>query len=100
MSLSNYLSYYCVILNPLLSYIKEMAKDFFCEYKNKTDPIKTKYSKDYQPFVKVADISSLGRSHRVFGHKTKRTHHLILSLRYSYFLSGTVILKTYKSSFL
>lgn len=24
----------------------------------------------YQPFVEVQDISSLGRSHRVFGHKS------------------------------
>ena len=54
--------------------------------KNKTDPIKTKYSKDYQPFIKVADISSLGRSHRVFGHKTKRTHHLLSGLELAVFL--------------
>ena len=48
-------------LNPLLSDIKEMAKDFFVNKKNKTDLITTKYSKDYQPFVKVAD--SLGIKH-------------------------------------
>lgn len=28
-----------------------MAKDFFVNEKNKTDQIKTKYSKDYQLFV-------------------------------------------------
>jgi len=48
--------------------------------KNRKSPITTKSSKDYQPFVKVADISSLGRSHRVVGHKTKRTHHLLSDL--------------------
>ena len=54
--------------------------------KNRKSPIKTKSSKDYQPFVKVADISSLGRSHRVFGHKTKRTHHLLSDLELAVFL--------------
>ena len=53
---------------------------------NKKGPIPTKSSKDYQPFVKVADISSLGRSHRVFGHKTKRTHHLLSDLELAVFL--------------
>ena len=70
-----------MLMNPLLSCINEMAKDFFVNKKNKTDPIKTKYSKDYQPFVKVADISSLRRFHRVFGHNTKRTHHLLFSVK-------------------
>jgi len=63
-----------------------MAKDFFVNKKNKTGLIKTKSSKDYQPFIKVADISSLGRSHRVFGHKTKRTHHLLSDLELAVFL--------------
>ena len=54
--------------------------------KNRKSPIKTKSSKDYQPFVKVADISSLGRSHRVFAHKTKRTHHLLSDLELATFL--------------
>lgn len=40
----------------------------------------------YQPFVKVQDISSLGRSHRVFGHKSGRTHHLLSDLELSVFL--------------
>lgn len=70
----------------MLSDIKEMAKDFFVNKKNKTDLITTKYSKDYQPFVKVADIPSLGRFHCVFGHKTKRTHHLLSDLKLAVFL--------------
>ncbi|PNP97036.1 TnsA endonuclease N-terminal domain-containing protein [Moraxella sp. RCAD0137] len=40
----------------------------------------------YQPFVKVQDISSFGRSHRVFGHKSGRTHHLLSDLELSIFL--------------
>lgn len=40
----------------------------------------------YQPFVKVQDISSLGRSHRVFGHKSGRTYHLLSDLELSVFL--------------
>ena len=54
--------------------------------KNKKGSTKTKSSKNYQPFVKVSDISSLGRSHRVFGHKTKRTHHLLSDLELAVFL--------------
>ena len=53
---------------------------------NNKGPITTKSSKDYQPFIKVSDISSLGRSHRVFGHKTKRTHHLLSDLELAVFL--------------
>lgn len=45
-----------------------------------------KKPKPYQPFVKVQDISSLGRSHRVFGHKSGRTHHLLSDLELSVFL--------------
>ena len=75
-----------MLMSPLLSCINEMAKDFFVNNKNRKSPIKTKSSEDYQPFVKVADISSLGRSHRVFGHKTKRTHHLISDLELAVFL--------------
>ena len=100
LSVSNYLSYYCVMINPLLSCINEMAKDFFVNNKNTKRTITTNSSKDYQPFVKVSDISSLGRSHRVFGHKTKRTHHLLsgLELAVFFFSSGKVVLKVYKSS--
>ena len=45
-----------------------------------------KPSEFYEPFVKVGDISSLGRSHRVFGHKSGRTHHLLSDLELSVFL--------------
>ncbi len=41
---------------------------------------------DYKPWIKISDISSLGRSHRVFGHKTKRTHHLLSDLELATFL--------------
>ncbi|WKX26482.1 TnsA endonuclease N-terminal domain-containing protein [Tatumella ptyseos] len=34
----------------------------------------------------VRDLSSRGRSHRVYGHKTKRTHHLLLDLELAIFL--------------
>lgn len=34
----------------------------------------------------MQDISSLGRSHRVFGHKSGRTHHLLSDLELSVFL--------------
>jgi len=74
------------MIDPLLSCIDEMAKDFFVNNKNRKSPITTKSSKDYQPFVKVADISSLGRSHRVFDHKTKRTYHLLSNLELAVFL--------------
>ena len=40
----------------------------------------------YQPFTKVHEISSFGRSHRVFGHKSGRTHHLLSDLELSVFL--------------
>mgnify|MGYP000199114439 CR=1 FL=1 len=45
----------------------------------------------YQPFVKVQDISSLGRSHRVFGHKSGRTHHLLSDLELSVFYEEKMI---------
>lgn len=41
---------------------------------------------DYKPWTKISDISSSGRSHRVFGHKTKRTHHLLSDLELATFL--------------
>lgn len=40
----------------------------------------------YKPHLKVNDISSLGRSHRVFGHKTGRSHHLFSDLELAVFL--------------
>ena len=35
------------------------------------------YLKNYKPWVTVRDFGSKGRSHRVYGHTTKRTHHLL-----------------------
>lgn len=40
----------------------------------------------YKPWLTVRDLSSLGRSHRVYGHKTKRTHHLLSDLELAIFL--------------
>lgn len=40
----------------------------------------------YQPWLKVSDFPSLGRVHRVFGHKSQRTHHLLSDLEMSVFL--------------
>ena len=42
---------------------------------------------DYKPWIKISDISSSGRSHRVFGHKTRRTHHLMSDLELAVFLT-------------
>ncbi|KZK96821.1 Transposon Tn7 transposition protein TnsA [Pseudovibrio sp. Ad5] len=44
-----------------------------------------KYS-EYKPWLTVRDLPSLGRVHRVFGHKSKRTHHLLSDLELSVFL--------------
>lgn len=41
---------------------------------------------DYKPWLTVRDVPSLGRSHRVFGHKTQRTHHLFSDLELAVFL--------------
>ena len=43
--------------------------------------------KNYKPFLTVRDVSSLGRSHRVFGFKTQRMHHLLSDLELSVFLT-------------
>ena len=40
----------------------------------------------YKPWLTVRDLSSLGRSHRVYDHKTKRTHHLLSNLELAIFL--------------
>lgn len=44
------------------------------------------YLKDYKPWITIRDVSSKGRSHRVFGHTTKRTHHLLSDLQLAIFL--------------
>ncbi len=41
---------------------------------------------DYKPWLTVRDLPSLGRVHRVFGHKSKRTHHLLSDLELATFL--------------
>lgn len=41
---------------------------------------------NYKPWITVRDIPSEGRSHRVFGHKTHRTHHLLSDLELAVFL--------------
>ena len=48
--------------------------------------MRVKKPQPHQPFIKVYEISSLGRSHRVFGHKSGRTHHLLSDLELSVFL--------------
>lgn len=42
---------------------------------------------NYKPFLTVRDVSSLGRSHRVFGFKTQRIHHLLSDLELAVFLT-------------
>ena len=41
---------------------------------------------DYKPWLTVRELPSLGRVHRVFGLKSKRTHHLLSDLELSVFL--------------
>ncbi|OYQ89086.1 heteromeric transposase endonuclease subunit TnsA [Wohlfahrtiimonas chitiniclastica] len=40
----------------------------------------------YKPWITVRDIPSSGRSHRVYGYKSKRTHHLLSDLELAIFL--------------
>lgn len=42
--------------------------------------------KDYKPWFTVRDVPSEGRSHRIFGHITHRTHHLLSDLELATFL--------------
>lgn len=41
---------------------------------------------DYKPFIYTRDVSSLGRSHRLPGSKTRRLHHLLSDLELAIFL--------------
>ncbi len=41
---------------------------------------------NYKPWLTVRDVPSEGRSHRVFGHLTHRTHHLLSDLELATFL--------------
>lgn len=42
--------------------------------------------KDYKPWLTVRDVASEGRSHRIFGHITQRTHHLLSDIELATFL--------------
>jgi len=42
---------------------------------------------DYKPFIYTYEVSSLGRSHRLFGNKCQRMHHLLSDLELSIFLT-------------
>ncbi|VTX67395.1 Transposon Tn7 transposition protein TnsA [Acinetobacter junii] len=44
------------------------------------------FGNSYKPWLTIRDVSSEGRSHRVFGHKSQRTHHLLSDLELSTFL--------------
>lgn len=41
---------------------------------------------DYKPFIYTRDVSSLGRSHRLFGQTSNRLHHLLSDLELAVFL--------------
>ena len=41
--------------------------------------------KDYRPWLTVRDLPSQGRSHRVMGHLTQRTHHFLSDLELATF---------------
>jgi len=43
-------------------------------------------NKDYKPWITVRDLPSDGRVHRIFGHKSQRTHHLLSDLELAVFL--------------
>ncbi|SMF34577.1 TnsA endonuclease C-terminal domain-containing protein [Desulfovibrio gilichinskyi] len=47
----------------------------------------TGHGHEYIPWIKVRDISSRGRSHRIYGFKSQRTHHLLSDLELAIFLS-------------
>ena len=40
----------------------------------------------YKPWLTVRDVPSEGRSHRIFGHKSQRTHHFLSDLELAVFL--------------
>ncbi len=40
---------------------------------------------DYKPWIRVQDVPSVGRSHRIYSHITKRTHHLLSDLERAVF---------------
>ena len=40
---------------------------------------------DYKPWLRVQDVPSIGRSHRIYSHRTNRTHHLLSDLERAVF---------------
>ncbi|VTX55949.1 Transposon Tn7 transposition protein TnsA [Acinetobacter ursingii] len=44
------------------------------------------FGNNYKPWLTIRDVSSEGRSHRVFGHKSQRTYHLLSDLELAAFL--------------
>ena len=40
---------------------------------------------DYKPWLKIQDVPSVGRAHRIYSHRTKRTHHLLSDLERAVF---------------
>ncbi|WP_335900260.1 TnsA endonuclease N-terminal domain-containing protein [Shewanella algae] len=42
---------------------------------------------DYKPFIYTRDVSSLGRSHRIYGNKCRRLHHLLSDLELAVLLT-------------
>jgi len=42
---------------------------------------------EYKPWLTVRDVPSEGRSHRIFGHKTQRTHHFLSDLELAVFFA-------------
>jgi hypothetical protein len=42
--------------------------------------------KDYKPWLRVQDVPSLGRSHKIYSHRTERVHHLLSDLERAVFL--------------
>ena len=43
--------------------------------------------KDYKPYIFVREIPSLGRSHRVYGKRSGRVHHLLSDIEYAHYLA-------------
>lgn len=45
------------------------------------------HGSEYKPWLTVRDVPSEGRSHRIFGHKSKRIHHLLSDLELAVFFA-------------
>lgn len=44
------------------------------------------FGPNYKPWITIRDVSSDGRSHRIYGHKSQRTYHLLSDLELAAFL--------------